>query len=117
MICLDGSIYSLVVVPAPPKSPARTSQFRQPFQLALPLQALPVKIILFLFFRNHASVRLSRLVRGTLRPIVTKREAGCDGRFGLSKTKASTSGRQRRVVLIPRRWDQVSESHFAGDGG
>src|SRR5690349_5471880 len=55
--------------------------------------------------------------RGTLRPIVTKREAGCDGRFGLSKTKASRSGRRRRVVLIPRRWDQAGGSHSAGDGG
>jgi hypothetical protein len=33
--------------------------------------------------------------RGTLRPIVTKREAGCDGRVGLRATIAGESGRAK----------------------
>ena len=32
-------------------------------------------------------------------------------------TNAQASGRQRRVVLMPRRWHQVGGSHSAGDGG
>src|SRR5689334_19982837 len=43
--------------------------------------------------------------------IVTRRGAGCDGRFGLRWTSADRSGRRSRVVVVPRRWDQV----FAGE--
>src|ERR1700691_4875407 len=32
-------------------------------------------------------------------------------------TRAPTCGRRSRVVLTPRRWRQVGESDFTGDGG
>jgi hypothetical protein len=42
-------------------------------------------------------------------------EAGCDGRSGATDERACC-GRQKRVVLIPRRWDQVCRCS-ANDGG
>jgi len=39
--------------------------------------------------------------------VVTDVEAGSDGRFRLRLTSAGRSGRQNRVVPIPRRWDQA----------
>ena len=35
--------------------------------------------------------------------IVTRRGAGCDGRFGLRETSAAQRGRRSRVVVVPRR--------------
>ena len=42
--------------------------------------------------------------------IVTRRGAGCDGRFGLRETSAAQRGRRSRVVVVPRRWDQASRA-------
>ncbi len=44
--------------------------------------------------------------RGALRPIVTKRGAGCDG-CGSTQTMRGARVRRNRVVLVPRRWDQA----------
>ena len=38
--------------------------------------------------------------------------AGCDGRFG-ARDERGRGGRQNRVVLISRRWDQVSRDDLA----
>src|SRR5690348_3109857 len=53
--------------------------------------------------------------RGTLRPIVTKREAGCDGRGRRARTKRGRCVRRSRVVPTPRCWCQASKM-IAGDG-
>jgi len=45
--------------------------------------------------------------------VVTKRGAGCDGRADIAGERYRC-GRRRRVVLIPRRWDQVLRDEFAG---
>jgi hypothetical protein len=45
------------------------------------------------------------------------RGAGCDGRKERQRRERSPCGRRSRVVLTPRRWRQVGESDFTGDGG
>ena len=45
------------------------------------------------------------------------RRAGCDGRGLHHLTRDAAGGRQRRVVPIPRRWDQVCRRYPASDGG
>ena len=65
------------------------------------------------FRRIRSMMRPSRLARrGALWPIVTEREAGCDGRFGSRVRFAHADercrgGRRSRVVLTPRRWCQA----------
>jgi hypothetical protein len=48
----------------------------------------------------------ARLATRDVRPFVTRREAGCDGRKGLFD-ETGPRVRSSRVVPIPRRWDQV----------
>jgi hypothetical protein len=50
--------------------------------------------------------------RGTLRPIVTKREAGLRWTRRLAYDDRRRRGRQRRVVLISRCWDQALSRRF-----
>jgi hypothetical protein len=45
--------------------------------------------------RNYDLLPPSRLIRGTLRPIVTKREEGCGGRKWLRKTSDAACGRAK----------------------
>jgi hypothetical protein len=58
----------------------------------------------------------SRLDTRGVCAIVTKREAGCDGRKRRTRRMRIACGRRSRVVLTSRRWRQVGGSHFADDG-
>jgi hypothetical protein len=92
VICPTGKSLHAIAISAGtsnPNSPARKLQFREPPQWDRYVQEPRAKINLFRFSEIHDCLAPSRLARGTLRPIVTKREAGCDGRFGLHETKAS----------------------------
>jgi len=55
--------------------------------------------------KSVAPLRASRPHEGRF-AIVRKRGQGCDGRVGALDERCRC-GRQSRVVLIPRRWDQV----------
>jgi hypothetical protein len=59
--------------------------------------------------------RPSRLGKRGVCAIVTKREAGCDGR-GMSLDEGYCRGRSSRMVLTPRRRRQASRKHPQGDG-
>jgi hypothetical protein len=58
----------------------------------------------------------SRLGKRGVCAIVTKREAGCDGRKRRTRRMRIACGRRSRVVLTSRRWRQVGGSRFADDG-
>jgi hypothetical protein len=49
--------------------------------------------------------------------IVTNVGLGMRWTRAAPKTRALICGRRSRVVLTPRRWRQVGERHFTGDGG
>src|SRR5690242_8105227 len=68
-------------------------------------QALAAKIFVFRFSENYDYLWHPASSEGRTRR--HGREAGCNGRFPLRVTSAARGGRPRRVVLIPRRWDQV----------
>ena len=58
--------------------------------------------------KNPYSLDHPASARGTLRPIVTKREAGCDGCDRRATTRRARSVRRSRVVPTPRRWCQAA---------
>jgi hypothetical protein len=66
--------------------------------------------------KSVADFRASRAYTEGRFAVVTKRGAGCDGRFGAVDERAQC-GRRNRVVLISRCRDQVRGWFFTGDGG
>src|SRR6201999_2599717 len=56
-----------------------------------------------------------RLGKRGVRPIVTEREAGCDGRCWCADD-VHRGVRSSRVVLIPRRWNQVNRDDLFATG-
>jgi hypothetical protein len=86
-----------------------------------PCPVLRSKIILFHFSEIHVSLCASCFPwRGGSRSSRTL-EAGCGGREGAARLmradESSFMDEQKRVVLIPRRWDQVLRDVSQGDGG
>src|ERR1700733_3095311 len=78
--------------------------------------ALFAKIFRFTFHPNHLYIfSCPALTRGVSRSSRTR--AGCGGRKERVDEGAYSCGRRSRVVLTPRRWRQVGESDFTGDGG
>src|SRR5581483_10376560 len=69
-------------------------------------QACRAEIILFTKIGTRVYSLPSRLDKRGVRPIVTEREAGCDGRCWCAGD-VHRSVRSSRVVLIPRRWNQA----------
>jgi hypothetical protein len=83
----------------------------------LPVQSPFAKIFLFPFDPNHFYIpghpgptRQGRFA------IVTNVRQGCSGRRRRVDEGAYSCGRRSRVVLTPRRWRQVGERDFTGDG-
>jgi hypothetical protein len=92
--------------------------FLQPFQPDHPCPALNSKIFLFHFSEIHVSLPASCFrQRGGSRSSRTL-EAGCGGREGVQRAEArrrkQLHGRQKRVVLISRCWDQALLRRCAG---
>jgi hypothetical protein len=56
----------------------------------------------------------ARLTTRDVRPIVARREAGCDGRGRRAQTKRAGSVRQSRVVPTPRRWCEPLRAQARG---
>jgi hypothetical protein len=73
------------------------------------VQMGPQKFSAFHQPSTSGSFAPSRLGKRGVCAIVTKREAGCDGRGPRQKTNDVVRGRRSRVVLTPRRWCQVLE--------
>src|ERR1700691_3200620 len=74
------------------------------------------KIFRFTFHPNHLYIfSCPALTRGVSRSSRTR--AGCGGRKERQRRERSPCGRRSRVVLTPRRWRQVGENDFTGDGG
>jgi hypothetical protein len=73
--------------------------------------ALAAKIFHFRFSEIHDCIRPSRFHtwRGVW-PIAANVGRGCDGRRGYRQACDVLADERRRVVLIPRRWDQVCRS-------
>jgi hypothetical protein len=65
--------------------------------------------------KSAAFLAPSRLGKRGVCAIVTKREAGCDGR-GMSPDEGCCRGRSSRMVLTPRRRRQALRKHPQGDG-
>jgi len=89
--------------------------FRERIQADLGCPALGEKIFLFPKNRKCAFVRPSRTRKRALR-IVTNVGRGMRWTRSVDPDEAHRRGRQRRVVPIPRRWDQVCGDP-ADDGG
>jgi hypothetical protein len=72
---------------------------------------------IFLFFRsaNRVYDLPSHPERGALRNVINagRGAVDADGAFD----EGAWGGRQRRVVLMPRRWHQVLREDAQGDGG
>ena len=109
-----------VTVPAPlfcvRKSTARKNCFREPIQSDLNVQH---------FRQKYFALSENRFVPISRHPVLT-RGADASSRTwsrdamdaAASPDECRCSGRQRRVVLISRRWDQVSQDdELRGDGG
>jgi hypothetical protein len=85
-------------------------------RLMLPVQSPLAKIFRFTFHPNH--FYLSRHPgphRGAFRDR-HERKVGMRWTQAALLTRAHPCGRRSRVVLTPRRWRQVGERNFAGDG-
>jgi hypothetical protein len=91
------------------------SNFANPLNHFAPLSPPASKILLYELQNWCISLPIPPLRRGTLRPIVTKREAGCDGRESC-ETIADRRGRRSRVVLSPRRWGQADRDDRSATG-
>src|SRR5215467_9858908 len=72
----------------------RSTNFASHFNRLRAFKARRRKYSCFVFSESVPLFVPSRLDQRDVRPIVRKREAGCDGRFGLSKDE----GRQKRTA-------------------
>ena len=99
------------------KSSARKTEFRKSFQSDLACPVLRAKTFRFSSSSNRRFVAPSRPRHEGRIAIVTKREAGCDGRVG-ARDERGLCGRRSRVVLAPLGWRQVGDDalHRADDG-
>jgi hypothetical protein len=86
------------------------------FNAILPVQSLPKKYFHFLPTQitgiSHAVPPFSQ---GRFAIVTDVRRDAVDAEC--ADDERHSSGRQRRVVLTPRRWRQVGGSNSAGDGG
>jgi hypothetical protein len=71
-------------------------------------QARATKIFVFPKVGSYDLKKPARLDTRDVRPIVSRREAGCDGRSRCADD-VHRRVRSSRVVLIPRRWDQTAQ--------
>jgi len=103
--------------PMSAKSRARKIEIRKPFQSDLPCPVLRAKTFCFSSSSIRRFVAPSRPRHEGRIAIVTKREAGCDGRVG-ARDERGLCGRRSRVVLAPLGWRQVGDDalHRADDG-
>jgi len=117
---ISAQFFGMLLHKLPPmsaKSPARKIEIRKSFQSDLPCPVLSAKTFCFSSGSNRWFVALSRPRHEGRIAIVTKREAGCDGRVG-ARDERGLCERRSRVVLAPLGWRQVGDDalHRADDG-
>ena len=99
-----------------PTMPARSAEFVEPDQADATRPVLFAKIFRFTFDPNHLHIpRHPGPHKGAFRDRHERRVGMRWTRVALL-TRAQSCGRRSRVVLTPRRWRQVGERDFAGDG-